>query len=86
MKLDLKYELELEKGEDAPMSMDTDMKVSTTYALVPQVLFYARKTKTLVCGVNSATDKLQEGRNDNCRLFELHNNKYVLCGLSSVAC
>ncbi|PFH52522.1 hypothetical protein AMATHDRAFT_74010 [Amanita thiersii Skay4041] len=54
-------ELELEVGEDVPMSMAADTE-----------------TKTIVCGVNSALEKLEKGENQNCRAFVVKDNKLQL--------
>ncbi|CCM03377.1 uncharacterized protein FIBRA_05507 [Fibroporia radiculosa] len=56
--LDLLHEVELEVGEDAPMSM----------AAHPT-------EKNLACGVNSSAEKLQEGGNQNCRVFAVADGK-----------
>lgn len=61
-------ELELEKGEDAPMSMATNIE-----------------TKTVVCGINSAEDKLKSGSNQNCRNFTIEDGKCVPVALSYVS-
>ncbi|KAF8076223.1 WD40 repeat-like protein [Lyophyllum atratum] len=59
--LELLDEFELEKGEDAPMSM----------AAHP-------KTSTIVCGVNSALEKLEKDENENCRVFTAKDHKLGL--------
>ncbi|EGO01855.1 hypothetical protein SERLA73DRAFT_120500 [Serpula lacrymans var. lacrymans S7.3] len=59
--LHLLNELELEKDEDAPMSMATHLE-----------------TKTVVCGINSTTEKLQKGQNENCRVFGLSGEEHRL--------
>ncbi|KAH6915234.1 quinon protein alcohol dehydrogenase-like superfamily [Coprinopsis sp. MPI-PUGE-AT-0042] len=51
-KVEQKVEFELEKGEDAPMSMAVHAE-----------------SKTIICGVNSAEEKLLKGENENCRAF-----------------
>ncbi|KAG5635779.1 hypothetical protein H0H81_010139 [Sphagnurus paluster] len=53
-------EFELEKGEDAPMSMAAHVE-----------------TGTIICGVNSALEKLEKGENDNCRVISVQEHKYV---------
>jgi len=60
-KLDLTHELELEKGEDAPMSM----------AAHPN-------DKQIACGINSSAEMLQGGKNQNCRVFDLADQKISL--------
>jgi prolactin regulatory element-binding protein len=59
--IDLIDELELEKDEDAPMSM----------AAHPE-------SKQLICGINSAPDKLEKGQNENCRVYGVQDKKLTL--------
>lgn len=59
------HELELEKGEDAPMSM----------AAHPTERFVA-------CGVNSSETALKSGANQNCRLFAIEDQEYVVLTVS----
>lgn len=47
-------EFELDKDEDAPMSMAAHIE-----------------SRTIVCGINSATAKLEKGENENCRKFSI---------------
>ncbi|KAJ3803058.1 WD40 repeat-like protein [Lentinula aff. detonsa] len=54
--IEQKHELELARGEDAPMSMATD-------------------GKTIVCGINSASEMLEKGENENCRVFDVDDGK-----------
>ncbi|KAL5527611.1 hypothetical protein ACEPAG_6412 [Sanghuangporus baumii] len=64
--LELLSELELEKDEDAPMSMVADAEGSR-----------------IICGINSATEELDKGINQNCRLFNVEKDKLNLVGLAS---
>ncbi|KAH7887890.1 quinon protein alcohol dehydrogenase-like superfamily [Phlebopus sp. FC_14] len=57
--LDVLSELELEKDEDAPMSMTADPE-----------------TKTIVCGINSTSAKLEKGENENCRKFSIGGGEH----------
>ncbi|KAJ7742418.1 quinon protein alcohol dehydrogenase-like superfamily [Mycena maculata] len=57
-------ELELERGEDAPMSMATNLE--------------AGNAGTLACGVNSPEDKLTKGENENCRVYAFKEQKLGL--------
>ncbi|KAJ3550618.1 hypothetical protein NMY22_g344 [Coprinellus aureogranulatus] len=57
------HEFELEKGEDAPMSMVAHAEIIT-----PQ-------TSTIVCGVNSPEDQLERGFNENCRVYSVNDNR-----------
>ncbi|KAG8865282.1 hypothetical protein FRB96_000172 [Tulasnella sp. 330] len=56
--LTLLDELELEPGEDAPMTM----AVNST-------------TSEIICGINSAHEKLVAGDNQNCRVYGTADNK-----------
>ncbi|KAJ2924968.1 hypothetical protein H1R20_g12143, partial [Candolleomyces eurysporus] len=53
-------EFELEKGEDAPMSMAAHAE-----------------TSTIVCGVNSPETELANGLNENCRVYNVKENKII---------
>ncbi|KAJ6599220.1 WD40 repeat-like protein [Mycena vulgaris] len=59
-------ELELERGEDAPMSMATHLEASTCHA------------GTLACGVNSPEEMLSKGENENCRVYAFKEQKLAL--------
>ncbi|THH03583.1 hypothetical protein EW145_g6157 [Phellinidium pouzarii] len=65
-RLALVTELELEKDEDAPMSMVADITGSR-----------------IICGINSATDQLDKGVNNNCRVFNLEEDEFRLDGVAS---
>ncbi|EJD01209.1 WD40 repeat-like protein [Fomitiporia mediterranea MF3/22] len=65
-KLELLSELELEKDEDAPMSMIADAEGSR-----------------IVCGINSATEELDKGINQNCRVFSIAKDRFELAGVAS---
>lgn len=59
-------EFELDKDEDAPMSMAAHIE-----------------SRTIVCGINSATAKLEKGENENCRKFSIGGDdefKFTLLG------
>ncbi|KAG9014942.1 hypothetical protein FRB94_007014 [Tulasnella sp. JGI-2019a] len=56
--LTLLDELELEPGEDAPMTMAVN-----------------NHTSELVCGINSAQEKLKAGDNQNCRVYGTSGDK-----------
>jgi len=78
MKLGLLDELELEKGEDAPMSMTAHSEVRNihTYTVSLDCTAYrVTQSKTFVCGVNSSTEKLRNGQNENCHLYGLKEDK-----------
>ncbi|KAA1466269.1 WD40 repeat-like protein [Dentipellis sp. KUC8613] len=66
LQMKLVDELELERGEDAPMSM-------AAWADGAMV----------VCGINSPEDKMGKGENQNCRVYEVNDNKLAL--LSSIS-
>jgi hypothetical protein len=51
-------EKELEKDEDAPMTIATHPS-----------------RNEIVCGINSSTEKLEKGQNENCRVFKVENNE-----------
>ncbi|KAG6832950.1 hypothetical protein H0H92_004834 [Tricholoma furcatifolium] len=55
--LELLGEVELEKGEDSPMSMAAH-----------------NKSRAIVCGINSTSENLEKGLNENCRVFSLKDN------------
>ncbi len=59
--INLLHELELEKGEDAPMSMAAHPGSSK-----------------FVCGINSSEEHLSHSENQNCRLFGLEQDRYVV--------
>ncbi|KAL5530192.1 hypothetical protein ACEPAF_6449 [Sanghuangporus sanghuang] len=66
--LELLSELELEKDEDAPMSMVADAECQGL---------------RIVCGINSATEELDKGINQNCRLFSVEKDKLKLVSVAS---
>ncbi|KAI5125032.1 hypothetical protein M0805_007456 [Coniferiporia weirii] len=37
----------------------------------------------IICGINSATDQLDKGVNENCRVFSLENDEFRLTGVAS---
>lgn len=74
--IELKDEFELEKGEDAPMSMAAHKDVSTSDIQFRKHHLRLNQSRTIVCGVNSVEEKLLKGENDNCRAFSMEGGKY----------
>lgn len=74
--LDLVDELELEKGEDAPMSMAAHSEVGHACTLFVH-LTVLEQSRRLVCGINSSIEKLEKSQNENCRVYELKGKKYA---------
>ena len=75
--IELLDEYELEKGEDAPMSMASHTEVPIIQQLVWAVVFIIYQNETLVCGINSVAENLEKGENENCRTFSANGSK---CG------
>lgn len=42
------------------------------------------QTHKLICGINSATEKLEKGENENCRAYSVEGHKSALRILLSV--
>ncbi|CAL1701567.1 unnamed protein product [Somion occarium] len=59
--VELLDEFELDKGEDAPMSMAAHAE-----------------SRKIICGVNSSEEYLQNGHNQNCRMFKIKEGKLSL--------
>jgi len=55
-------ELELEAGEDAPMTIASPLLSSSPI---------------IVCGINSTEQRVQEGANENCRMYKVEEDKFV---------
>lgn len=73
-------ELELEKDEDAQMSMAAHPQVRYATQLKanhPDLVCHFQR-KELACGINSATEKLEKGENENCRVYGVHENKWAV--------
>jgi prolactin regulatory element-binding protein len=72
-KLDLLTELELEKDEDAPMSMAIDYEVRLCSDIrVNLALKYSlSKQNTFICGINGTMEKVEAGINPHCRVFSI---------------
>jgi hypothetical protein len=47
--------------------------------LMLMCVFIINQTKALVCGVNSAAEKLEKGENENCRAFAVKDDKLRSC-------
>lgn len=66
--VELLDEFELDKGEDAPMSMAAHAE-----------------SRKIICGVNSSEEYLQNGHNQNCRMFKIKEGKYVTLAIVSLS-
>jgi hypothetical protein len=76
-KVDQKAEFELEKGEDAPMSMAVHAEVDSFQPFSKLGVLKQLQSKTIICGVNSTEEKLSKGENENCRAFTVTEDRYV---------
>jgi prolactin regulatory element-binding protein len=69
------HELELEKDEDAPMSMAANSEVRHPERFCNSINPRCVQSKQLVCGINSTLDKLENGQNENCRVYGVQDKK-----------
>ena len=70
-------EFELERGEDAPMSMAAHAEVCTQLPEFDLARGDTSKTSTVVCGINNPETQLANGLNENCRAYNVKENKYA---------
>lgn len=81
LNLKLIDETELASGEDAPMSMAAHPEVSLVFlSFLHDLASFLRvaKARKVVCGVNSAADKVKKGGNQNCRFYDIEQMRCVL--------
>jgi prolactin regulatory element-binding protein len=64
-------EHELEKGEDAPMSIAAHPEVCHTTLLTANDVLNYPQSRSVVCGINSSKESLEKGENENCRVFSI---------------
>ncbi|KAG1715952.1 hypothetical protein ID866_1241 [Astraeus odoratus] len=81
--LDVLGELELDKDEDAPMSMAAHVEVLSRLKRIGTSSFMDVQSQTIVCGINSAVDKLEKGVNENCRKFSISGDEHKFALLAT---
>ncbi len=67
-------ELQLESGEDAPMSMAAHPDVLPFSRTLHYVLMFSLQGSSFVCGINSAAEMVAKGENLNCRVYVISDN------------